>query len=193
MMEWHPTHLKDVLSEEMLVEAWLLGRAWKQTASDQYLPRALHKLQNLSGFTANSLDTKMYEVLAYRKVYMNSKGSRHGLDHAEHMLTADGEYMTTPATTPAVRHAHISFKRFNKVVKQLESSINESTAGDSETYDADSNTPIVSNYSYDNVHPFSNVWCLISCSDTFGGVDWATDDRVKVECIRKVGWRDKLG
>ena len=26
MMEWHPTHLEDVLTEEMIVEAWLLGR-----------------------------------------------------------------------------------------------------------------------------------------------------------------------
>jgi hypothetical protein len=48
------------------------------------------------------------------------------------------------------------------------------------------------NYAFNNIHPLSNVWCVISCDDTASMTDVFTGDECKVSMIRECCWRDPL-
>merc|ERR1712097_195455 len=154
---------------------------WTQTDSTMYMPQYLGNFKDLCGFTANCIDTKAFEIIKTRHVYLNSKGASHPIDTATHTDTAY-------PTTASEKLVHISLPHYNRVVKQLDSSRNQNDGSDRPIQDQDNGTEIQSNYSYDNMNPFSNVWCLITTDDLHDLADTATGDRVIVEVIRRVGW-----
>ena len=89
---------------------------WNQNYADKFLPQTLTGLKNIAGFNPNRISYKDFEVLATKKIFMNSKGQANVIDTAQ-------DRNTTDATTASVKYAHINLK-LNKVIKQLNSSVN---------------------------------------------------------------------
>jgi hypothetical protein len=155
---------------------------WNQNKPDQFLPSTLPGFKHIAGFDCNELDRKNYRVLAKRKLYLNASGSSSVLDS----LTSDPSEVTTEATTPPSRYCHIRLN-LNKVLKQLNSSLNEYDGADYPDNSVDdSERPHGASWAYDNQHPLSNIFCLISTDDEtpYDG------DHVRCDIIRKLAWRD---
>jgi len=58
--------------------------------------------------------------------------------------------------------------------------------------DGDGHASGVGSYNYDNQHPLSNIWCLISTDDETAVASVITGDAVSVEIIRTCIWRDPI-
>lgn len=166
----------------------ITGEYWSPQTNVNWMPHNADGFKELAGFTANAIDTRIFEVLATRKIYFNSMGSAN---------TADGieDRNTTEATTAPQKLVTMSLKfKGGKIIKQLESSRNNLTAADSADLDAHNEDGNLSkgSYDFDNVHPLSNVWCLISTDDTTDLAEIVTGEELTVDIIRKYKWRDTL-
>lgn len=148
---------------------------WQPKASFQFLPDTITGLTDMAGWTENRLDPRKYQLLATRRILMNSKN--------------DGD---VDATTRGERECKI-FLRLNKVLKQLKSSINETNGFD----DLDMNNGTVNDdkgsYSSRNQHPLSNIWCLVSSDDPTELPSWTNGQHIDFELIRRVKWQDERG
>ena len=167
----------------------LAHTSYFQPASrDNLPPYCFHnEMAYLAGFTGNMIDTRKYEILASRKLYINSKGSSTVAD------LSDGRQTTDPTTTTE-KHCHI-FLPVNKVLKQLDyGAPQDGELGANPNYDADGTQDGVHNaaYSYENRNPFSTIWAIVSCDDTASLTDFVTDDACRVDVIRRMSWRDHL-
>lgn len=164
---------------------------FRQSDADNFLPNCLGAFRELAGpFAYNRIDKRYFEVIAHRKIYINSKGTVTPAD------IAAGHQYTAEATTPNKKFLNM-YLRFNKVQKQLESSINEENNSDNLTHDATGehgnvNIDVASNWSYDNIHPLANMFCIISTDDNQNYASVITGDAVKVDIIRSMFWRDKI-
>lgn len=155
---------------------------WNQNKDDQFLPQTLGGFRNIAGFDCNEIDRKNYRVLATRKIYLDASTSTSATTVALGMQTGD----ISDATTKSARYAHVRLK-LNKVLKQLNSSINEASAQDVTDLPVnESDHPHGGAWAFDNQHPLSNIFCLISTDD----VTSYDGDHVQVDVIRKLGWRD---
>jgi hypothetical protein len=172
-----------------------ISQGWWNSHNDkpQFMPHLAPALMNLAGFSANSIDKKLFQVLYSKKLYINSKGSK---NVADALATTTGDEVipnTTDGTTRHVKYAHLRVS-LNRVFKQLQSSVHEDTGEDKtdqNIHTQDGNLGL-GNYAFNNIHPLSNVWCVISCDDTASMTDVFTGDECKVSMIRECCWRDPL-
>ena len=99
----------------------------------------------------------------------------------------------------------------SKVIKQLNSSVDEysgvdATTGRNNANQAQQTTLNDGSYKYNQQNPLANIWCFISCDDSRSLVDIfslpehgtganpaASNGRVGVDIIRKMVWRDLRG
>lgn len=155
---------------------------WNQNDSKQFLPSTISGFRNIAGFDCNEIDRKNYKVLAMRKLFLNASGS----SSITSALTHDPTEVTTEATTPPTKYCHVRLN-LNKVLTQLKSSLDEVQGDDPQNETVDGSVrPHGASWGYDNQHPLSNIFCLISTDD----VTALDGDHVKVDIIRKLAWRD---
>lgn len=178
------THIRvDIVRQKKAVDP----DVWNPNGTENFMPSLLYGFKNLAGFTANTLDRRTFEVLATRKLFMNSRGSSNAIDTAQDRLTVD-------ATTRNVKFCNINLN-LNKVVKQLRAAHDEHT-GDimpgQDTHGEDGNLA-KGQYGYDNIHPLANIWCIVSSDDATHIGSVVDGDGVKCHIIRKCVWRDHLG
>ena len=158
-------------------------------SNTHYMPHLAHGMKDLAGFSPNEIDPSFFEILATRKLYFNSKGSSNVLD------TANSE-ITTEATTVPTKYCtiNVKFPKGGKVCKQLHSSIDETTGSDAVDQDIEVlEVDAKGSYSWENQHPLSNIWCIVSCDDQTAFGSDVTGDSCAVEVIRKCVWRDIRG
>jgi len=148
---------------------------WQPKKQYQFLPDTITGLTDMAGFTQNRIDPTKFQILATRRILMNSKD--------------DGD---VDATTRAEKRCTIYLK-LNKVLKQLKSSINETNGFD----DLDMQNGTVNDdkgsYSSRNQHPLSNIWCLVSSDDPTDLPNWVNGGHIDFELIRRVKWQDLRG
>jgi len=154
----------------------LAATFYNQSDTDNYLPETLPNLTKIAGFSPYEIDRKTFQVIAERKIFMNSKGAANVADTAQDRNTSD-------PTTTSVKYAHIRVP-FKKELKPI----------NPDTYDESGISSFVSTkpFMYRKMHPLANVWCLISCDDVTDFGSTITGDAVSVNIIRKVMWRDPL-
>jgi len=158
-----------------------------QNMGHTFMPHLLYGMQNLAGFTANTIDTDTFQILQTRKVFMNSTAASSVVAVAANERTSD------PTTSPC---KYVTMKiHMNRVCKQLHQSVNETTGNDNTHLDVheEDGTESKGGYSWDNQHPLSNIWCVVSCDDesAFGAA--ITGNAVRCHIIRKCVWRDNRG
>jgi hypothetical protein len=151
-----------------------------------FMPALLPGFKNTVGFTPHKIDRNTFQVLQSKTVYMNSRASSNILDTAEDRATTD-------ATTPPVKIVNM-YIPMNKVCRQLDSSMNEETMADNQDQDAhdEDGNRSKGTYSWDNQHPLANLWLVIGTDDESAVLSQATGDRVLVDIIREVCWRDPV-
>ena len=156
-----------------------------------FLPNSLQSMRNLAGFTPNTIDRTTFDILASRKLYLNSAASQQSLDGGIN-------YTMEQSTTSDTKICNIVL-RLDKILKQLHVSQDE-PEGDEDLNVAESANPmfgVKGPYKYTNLHPLSTIWCLISTDDTQSLSDLIPDadgvnrGNLKMECIRKMTWQDK--
>jgi len=171
----------DIIRQKKAIQ----GDIWNpQQGLSTFMPHIANGLKYLAGFNSNEIPRDTFQVLQTRHVYLNSKGQANVADTA-------ADRNTTDATTVPTKYCHIKL-RLNKVCKQLESSLNESTGADNIEQDVhtEDHTDSKGNYSFDNQHPLSNIWCVVSSDDATAIGSALTGDAVKVTVLRKCIWRD---
>lgn len=178
-----------IIRQKKMMTDW-----WDDSNNNHFLPHSLTGFRDLCGFTANRIDLSTFEVLATKYVYINSRGQKSIADTAitagiPGAATMDTAHSTTTPTRLA--HMHISW---NRVVKQLHSSVSElSMQDDQNVSNTDPNDHHGGGYKYRNIHPLANVWVLISCDDTLHtGESALSEDKLRVEIIRKCTWQDRV-
>jgi hypothetical protein len=168
------------------------GDYWNPSTVTNQMPYNADGFKELAGFTTNSIDTRTFQLLATRKVFFNSKGSKNLTDA---LIEGGGpESNTVDATTRSEQIVTVPLRwKGGKVIKQLDSSINEVDGEDAIDMDAATGDGqrAKGSYAFDNVHPLSNVWCIISTDDTTALPDIVTGQSVTVAMIRKLKWRDE--
>ena len=162
---------------------------YNQNLSQQFLPSTLNGFTDLAGFNPNQIDRTKFQVLATRRLYINSKGSANLADIAQ-------DRTTTEATTAPAKYCKISLK-LDKILKQLRTTVSEQGGDEPDYPPTDTSVhatlhPHKSNWSFDNQHPLSNIWCLISTDDATDIASAVTGDAVGVQIIRKLTWQDRL-
>jgi len=158
---------------------------WAISGTENFMPMNVTGFKRLAGFTTNTIDTSMFEVLATRKLFLNSKGSSNVADLAQDRTTIEG-------TTPPQQLLTMKLP-LNRVLKQIDSSLSEEgILHDDVGLDGDGHASGVGSYNYDNQHPLSNIWCLISTDDETAVASVITGDAVSVEIIRTCIWRDPI-
>lgn len=162
-----------------------------QSDATNYLPAGGAAFKRLAGPMAiNKLDPKTYEICATRKIWINSKGRTTNAD-----ATLAHQYTSYP-TTNGLKHCVIDFKP-NKVYKQLDSAIDQVTGNEDFDINVTDNhhdvaADMVGSWSYDNLHPLSNYWVLISCDKHGNPASTVTGSDVSVSFKRENWWRDKI-
>lgn len=179
------THVRvDFIRQKKTATSW-----WNPEYRNCFLPMTLPQFKHIAGFGPNEIDRTLFDVIATRRIYMNSKGRSNASDTLQ-------DRITTEATTTGIRHCRVSLK-LNKVLKQLTPSMDQGAGGDYEGINENSEGnedenvdthPHKSAWSHDNQHPLSNIWCLISTDDgtPFDG------DSVRVKILRKLTWQDHI-
>jgi hypothetical protein len=158
-------------------------------ANEHFMPHMAKGLKGIAGFSSNEIDSRFFEILATRHLYFNSKGSSNVLD------TANSE-ITTEATTPPTKYCKIDlrFPKGGKVCKQLTSSVDQTSGNDATDQDIETEeVDAKGSYSWQNQHPLSNIWCLISSDDGTAFGSLVDGDAVEVQILRKCVWRDIRG
>ena len=176
---------------------------WNPHTGKQFLPYPIEDFKRLAGWTTNSIDYKRFEVLKTVKVFVNSKGNSPPLHQAADVVengvedaNDHGEVMT-PGTTNSeiIRHVRLNI---NKAYKQLDSSKVYSGGTDGLIGEDDINLDAHNDdhghsegpYSFDNLNPFTNIWCVLSCDDDTALASIITGDSVGIDIIRRCCWRD---
>ena len=158
-------------------------------ANEHFMPHMAKGLKGIAGFSSNEIDTRFFEILATRHLYFNSKGSSNVIDTANSAIT-------TEATTAPTKYAKIDLKfpKGGKVCKQLTSSVDQTTGNDATDQDIEvEEVDAKGSYSWENQHPLSNIWCLISSDDGTAFGSLVDGDAVEVQILRKCVWRDIRG
>lgn len=152
-----------------------------------FLPHSVAAFNRIAGFCENRIDRTKYEVLKTKHLYINSRGLQTVAD-------ASQDRMTTEPTTSNIKRCRIALK-MNKICKMLRDTTDETSRVQSTDDTMATNSTHYSNSSwgFDNQHPLSNVFCILSTSDTTGIQDFATGDRLSVKIIRKMTWQDPIG
>lgn len=156
---------------------------WNQNNNNIFLPASGSAFRGLAGFGVHHIDRKTFQVLGTKKLFFNSKGSSNAVDTVQDRNTLD-------ATTRNIQHCKMYLPLGNRTLKQLNSSIDETNMVDETDQDVSTSTPVTSNYSYDNLHPLSNIFCVISCDDLTAMDAAVTGDAISCRIIRRVCWRD---
>lgn len=160
------------------------------SVADNLLPKALDKFTNLAGFTLDRLDRSAFEVVATKKLYMNSRPKNPTLqDVTQTVLGAivNDNYPTTPATTPPVKRTKI-YVPINKKLRPLDHQ--EYQNGTTDTYMSFTGVEDRGVFSYANQAPRDQLWCVISTSDKTALDSAFTGDAVECNIHRTVTWRD---
>lgn len=167
---------------------------WQQAAvgvNHMFLPNTLQSLTHIAGFTPNTIDRTTFEVLASRRLYINSEASQQSLDGGIN-------YTMEQSSTADTKLCRIVLK-LNKILKQLHVSEDEPDGEiDLNVPDAPSPLQAVKGpYKYTNLHPLAAMWCLISTDDTqtlsdiIPDADGVNRGNLKCEIIRKMTWQDR--
>lgn len=167
----------------------------------QYLPYTLPQWRNVGSkpMSGNWIDKSQYRVIKHRKIYMDSVGDvpPYGIWHAtadavlDNLASGDqarSVAATKPATTNAVKHCTITITP-NMVMKQLKSAAG--LAGEDDlTFNANTHEDkTVGPWSYDNIDPRQNIWCIVTTSDP-GHDQLDPKHAVRFRCERINTWRD---
>jgi len=179
------------------------GSLWNPSDTANFLPNSSHQFQRLAGFTANKIDTKTFEVIATRRVFLDSKGASplgtqtlENLPGGENHVPDSNATKVTMPSTGHMRYVNINLP-LNRVYKQIDSSVSEVT-GDDEGIHMDPHSAqfqtssAVGSYSHTNQSPLSNVFCVISCDDNVHFGDTLSGDVVYCAMIRTCRWRDPI-
>ena len=157
---------------------------YNQNKAKQFLPNTLDGFKGLAGFSPNEIDKSKFQIIKTKYVYLNSAASSNLVDTAE-------DRATTEATTAPSKYCRISLK-LNKIIKQIVPTKDELTGDDAQGEGrAETQHPNHSSWCYDNQHPLSNIWVLISCDDTRTLNEIPLGERVTVDIIRKLTWQDR--
>lgn len=182
-----------VIRQKALKEDFQYG----STASNdtKFLPYAFKDFTALAGFTPKVIDRGRFEVMMTKRLRLDTDNEE------SRTATRDERYM----------NIHI---KLNRAMKQLNTSTNQATG----SADVDMSVEGVhANWGWKNIHPFANVWMVISCDHTplasdgtllVGGAKYYTNigendhsftasatpatNNVRVHALRRVAWRDRL-
>ena len=178
----------DVVRQKTVAKSSL----WAPSGTENFMPNNAHGFKRLAGFTVNTIDRSMFQVLKTKYVFINSKGTSNLVETVAATTGEAGQDTTTDPTTTNEKYCRLTLP-LNRVIKQIDVSTNESgQMTDDVGLDGDSNSNGVGSYNWDNVSPFANIWCIISCSDSSDILESVTGDRVSVEIIRTCVWRDPV-
>ena len=157
---------------------------------ENLLPKNLKHFEQLAGFTQHRIDRSAYRVLQTRKLYFNSRPVNPNLE--------DPQYPTVEATTSAVKRCKIHVP-INKVLKPLnEMNFRHSTGVPKVPNTPDWYEQTFTNamddgpYSYANIDPREQIWCIISCSDITAADAIVTNDAIQCKIHRTMCWRDPV-
>lgn len=147
---------------------------WKRTNTSNYLPQTLEKLVGIAGFGPEHINTDIFQVLKTKRLFFNSKGSANLADKGQDRNTLD-------ATTRNIQHCHI-YVPVNRTQKPVDPDLKEEME--------DGVTNNTNPWHFSNMHPLSNIWCLISTDDKTDIASLVTGDAISVKCVRKFMFRD---
>jgi hypothetical protein len=164
-----------------------------------YLPYTLPQWKDIGSkpMSTNWIDRKQYKIIKHRRLFLDSMSEQppYGIIHQTADNLADlvggghehSASHTKPATTHADRFCSITI-RPNMVVKCLKYSQQEAQAMSFDANPAETKT--IGPYSYDNIDPKQNIWCIVTTSDT-GHDQLAPEHAVRFSCMKTNVWRDR--
>lgn len=163
------------------------------TTANNLLPKSLMQFTNLAGFTQERIDRKAFKVLASRRLYMNSRPMNPtAADVTSTILGAivNDNYPTVPATTRAVKRCRI-YLPVNRELKVLDNGTPfQEPDGGTDHHRTFTGVDDKGIFSYANMDPKSQVWCIISTSDQTALDAAFTGDAVQCTIHRTCTWRD---
>ena len=148
---------------------------WERGSSENYLPYTLEKFTHICGFTPNTINSKTFQIIKTKRVFLNSRGSSSNIDATQDRNTVD-------ATTRNVKTCKVYIPHKRKL-KQLDDTRSETAAGISTDMGL---------FNFTNQNPLANVWCIISTDDATDLVAPLTGDAISCKMIRKCIWRDPV-
>ena len=161
--------------------------------ADNLLPKSLANFTNLAGFTQERIDPKAFKVLASRKLYMkiSRPSNPTAADVTSTILGAiiNDNYPTVPATTRAVKRCRV-YVPVNRELKVLDNGSYGEEYGVTDHYRVFTGVSDKGQYSYANMDPKSQIWCIISTSDQTALDAAFTGDAVECTIHRTCTWRD---
>jgi len=161
------------------------------TVHENMLPKNLKHFQQLAGFTQHRIDKKAFRVLQTRKLYMDSRPTN--------PINEDPQYPTVEATTRAVKRCkmHIPINRQLKPLNEMNFRHTQTgvprVPNSPDWYEQTfTNAMDAGPYSYANIDPRQQIWCIISCSDQSALGASVTGDAVECTIHRTMCWRDPV-
>lgn len=181
-----------IRQKKMLQPDWWTDNYSKK----QFMPHLMPGLKNLAGWSATKLDTKLFQVVATKRVYIDSKGYKNAEAIADALLPGGDDSAaadTIAGTTGPTKYVNMKIN-LNRPLRQLNSSITESNMEDSRSMNAhdEEGNQGHGSFGYSNQHPLANYWVVISTSDTSSLLDSFTGDRLQCEILRECAWRDPV-
>ena len=163
------------------------------TTANNLLPKSLGNFTNLAGFTQERIDPKAFKVLASRRLYMNSRPMNPtAADVTSTILGAivNDNYPTVPATTRAVKRCRV-YVPVNRELKVLDNGTPfQEPDGGTDNHRTFTGVDDKGMFSYANMDPKSQIWCIISTSDKTALDAPFTGDAVECTIHRTCTWRD---
>ena len=185
----HDTRIRiDVIRQKKIAK----GDAWRMSeASNMIFPYNASNFTALAGHTPYRIDTRMFQVLKTKHVYLNSAGTAPSTD----FITGGVTHAISEPTTPENRYCTL-YLPLKREFSQLDPSVNEVTGVDDTAMNASTdanNIDGTGSWQYTNQHPLKNIWVVCSTDDPANLSDAVTGKRVLMSCIRTCCWRDRHG
>ena len=155
-----------------------------------WLPNNIGEFRGLAGWTQHFIDRSRYEVIADRRIYMNSRGVNN------ESLTSDVARVTNadavaPATTGYVKYLRLNLK-LNKPIKQLQPAVDFNNGDDvlnANFTDAHGASAEHGGWEFGNQHPAANLWCIVDTDELAGEFEHS---HVRMDVQRRMTWRDRI-
>ena len=156
-----------------------------------WLPNCIGEFRGLAGWGPQFIDRKRYQVIADRRVFMNSKGVA-----SENLGSLDTANVTaanavTPATTTHVKYLRLNLK-LNKPIKQLQPALDFDNGDDVINADftqAHGASQEAGGWEFGNQHPAANLWCIVDTDESPGEFG---NSHVRMDVQRRMTWRDRV-
>lgn len=165
--------------------------AGNSNGTPMWLPNCIGEFRGLAGWSPHFIDKKRYQVIADRRVYMDSRGVASESLGSLDVPTVTMENAVNPPTTGHVKYLRLNLK-LNKPIKQLQPALDFNNGDDvlnANFTNAHGASQEAGGWEFGNQHPAANLWCIIDTDEAPGEF---SNSHLRMDVQRRVTWRDRV-